>query len=114
MKPGMTTVATFTEPEKAETVKRSLEEAGISAIVEDQSKLQKFWYGSKSLASQKVLVEDSAAKKAEQFLKEADVREHILSGEIRCPQCASARVDYPQLTRKFMTTTFGELFCFLC
>ena len=113
MKSGKTIVATFSEAEKAQVVKNSLEQAGISATVDDESKLQRLFFLSKPLASQRVYVDDQDFEKSRQFLRGADARDHILNGEVRCLQCGSARVDYPQFTRKFMTTTLVELFCLL-
>jgi hypothetical protein len=108
-----TTVATFSDMDKAEGVKKRLQEAGISAEVVDESNLQKFWFMSKPLAADKVVVEQKDFEKAREFLKAADAEDHILNGEIRCPQCKSARVEYPQFTRRFMTTTLVEVFCLL-
>ncbi|HZM01697.1 MAG TPA: hypothetical protein VFC44_01625 [Candidatus Saccharimonadales bacterium] len=108
-----TTVATFSDIEKAEGVKKRLAEAGIPAEVLDESNLQKFWFFSKPLAADKVVVDQHDFDKAREFLQAADAQDHILDGEIRCPQCGSARIDYPQFTRRFMTTTFVEVFCLL-
>jgi hypothetical protein len=113
MKTGKTVVATFSEAEKAQVVADRLNQGGIGATVEDQSKLQRIFFLSKPLASQKVYVDDKEFEKARQFLREADAKDHILNGEIRCLQCGSARVEYPQFTRKFMTTTLVEIFCIL-
>jgi transposase-like protein len=113
MKAGKTVVATFGEAEKAEAVKTRLEQAGIPAVVGDESKLQKFIYLSRPLASQKVYVNDEDCEKARQFLKEAHAQDHILDGEVRCPDCGSPRVEYPQFTRKFLMTTLVELACWL-
>jgi hypothetical protein len=113
MKSGMTIVATFSDGEKAQVVESRLKQAGISATVDDESKLQRFFFLSNPLASQRVYVDDKDFEKARQFLREADVTDHVLSGEVRCLQCGSARVDYPQFTRNFMTTTLVELFCLL-
>jgi len=113
MKSGMTIVATFSNVQKAQVVESRLKQAGISATVDDESKLQRFFFLSNPLASQRVYVDDKDFEKARQFLREADVTDHVLSGEVRCLQCGSARVDYPQFTRKFMTTTLVELFCLL-
>ena len=109
----MTIVATFSDVQKAQVVESRLKQAGISATVDDESKLQRFFFLSTPLASQRVYVDDKDFEKARQFLREADARDHILNGEVRCLQCGSARVDYPQFTRKFMTTTLVELFCLL-
>ena len=111
MKAGKTIVATFSDNEKAKAVKNRLEQAGISAVVHDESKLQRFVFLCKPLASQRVYVDDKELEEARHLLKEADARDHILNGEVRCLQCGSARVDYPQFTRKFMTTTLVQLFC---
>ncbi|HUD48147.1 MAG TPA: hypothetical protein VMR33_15045 [Candidatus Baltobacteraceae bacterium] len=108
-----TTVATFSDLEKAKEVQSRLAQAGVQAEVLDESNLQKFWFLSKPLASDKVVVDEKDFEKARQFLQAADVNDHILDGEIRCPQCKSASIDYPQFTRKFMTTTLVEVFCLL-
>ncbi len=113
MKPGKTIVATFNEAEKAQLVRDALEQAGIRALVDDESRLQRLLFLSKPLASQKVYVADGDFQRARQLLAEANTRDHILNGEIRCLECGSARVEYPQFTRKFMTTTLVELFCLL-
>lgn len=108
-----TTVATFSDLEKARAVKDRLAQAGIAAEVLDESNLQKYWFLSKPLASDKVVVEEKDFQKAYLALQAADAQDHILAGEIRCPKCGSASVDYPQFTRKFITTTFVEVFCLL-
>jgi hypothetical protein len=113
MKPGMSRVATFNEADKAEVVKNRLQQAGINAAIVDESKLEKYFYMSKPLASQKVYVEDKDLRRAREFLEDADRQDHILNSEVRCVQCGSVRVEYPQFPRKFITTTFVELFCFL-
>jgi len=113
MKPGMSRVATFSEPEKAEAVKNRLRQAGINATVVDQSELQRYFFMCETLASQKVYVDEKDYERARQFLKDADAQDHLLSNQVCCPQCKSVRVEYPQFTRKFITTTLVEIFCFL-
>ena len=107
------TVATFSDIEKAQEVRRRLVEAGIQAEVIDESNLQKFWFLSKPLAADKVVVDAKDFEKARVVLQAADAQDHVLQGEIRCPQCGSANLEYPQFTRKFMTTTLVEVLCFL-
>jgi len=107
-------VATFNDLEKAEAVKIKLEQAGIPARVLDQSKLQRFIYLSKPLACDKVLVNEADYEKARNFLRVSDAQDHILQHEVHCLQCGSPHVDYPQFTRKFITTTFfGVLFALM-
>jgi hypothetical protein len=107
------TVATFSDMEKAQEVRRRLQEAGIHAEVVDESNLQKFWFLSKPLAADKVVVAEKDFERARKVLQAADEQDHVLQGEVRCPQCGSADVEYPQFTRKFMTTTFVEVLCLL-
>jgi len=107
------TVATFSDIEKAQEVKRRLEEAGIQAEVNDESNLQKFWFMSKPLAADKVVVDEKDFENARKALQAVDAQDHVLQGEVRCAQCGSADVQYPQFTRKFMTTTLVEVLCFL-
>jgi hypothetical protein len=113
MRQKQATVATFSDLEKAQAVQSRLTQAGIPAEVYDESKLQKFWFLSKPLAADKVVVHEKDFDKAREFLQAADARDHVLQGEIRCPQCGSANLEYPQFTRKFMTTTLVEVLCFL-
>src|SRR5271156_687414 len=108
-----TTVATFSDLEKARKVKNRLAQEGILAEVLDESNLQKYWFLSRHLASDKVVVDEKDFEKARLALQAADAQDHLLEGEIRCPKCSSASVDYPQFTRKFMTTTLVEVFCLL-
>jgi hypothetical protein len=55
-------------------------------------------------------VKDEDANKARQFLKTTG---DLLQGQICCLQCGSPRVEYPQFTRKFITTTAADLACLL-
>jgi hypothetical protein len=113
MREKHTTVATFNDLEKAQEVRNRLAAAGIPAEVYDESKLQKFWFLSKPLAADKVVVDAKDFDKARLALQAADAQDHILEGEMLCPQCGSPDIEYPQFTRKFMTTTLVEVLCFL-
>lgn len=106
-------MATFSDREKAERVVTRLVEAGIPAELHDEAKLQKFWFASKPLAGEKVLVDEKDFDRACQFLEGVEQKEDILCGEVRCPKCGGADVQYPQFTRKFIMTTFVEVLCFL-
>jgi predicted Zn-ribbon and HTH transcriptional regulator len=106
-------LATFNEREKAEQVRKRLEEEGIQAEVYDEGKLQRFWFMSKPLAEKKILVEEDDYEKARALMDGLDVKEDLLHHAVRCPQCNSPRVQYPQFTRKFLTPTLVEIFCLL-
>jgi DNA-directed RNA polymerase subunit M/transcription elongation factor TFIIS len=113
MKEKHSTVATFSDMDKAQEVKDRLIKEGIAAEVNDESNLQKFWFLSKPLAADKVIVDEKDFERARVALEAADAQDHVLDGEIRCPKCGSADVQYPQFTRKFLTTQLVEVFCFL-
>jgi hypothetical protein len=104
----MEVVATFNDVEEAQAAKADLERAGIDAKVVDESKLQKFIFLSKALACDRVLVKETDFDKARLVLLSADVQDHVLRHEVRCINCGSPKVQYPQFTRNFVTTTvFG-------
>jgi hypothetical protein len=106
----MTVVATFNDAEKSELVKDRLEKEGIHAATFDESKLQRFWFLSRPLANHRVCVKNQDAQRARQFLKTTG---DLLQGEICCLKCGSPRVEYPQFTRKNLTTTAAEMACCL-
>lgn len=107
-------VATFSDREKAEAVRKQLEEMGVPARVADESILQRFWFVSKPLGAEKVVVEEKDFERAMQALAAAEAKDHqLMQGAIKCPQCGSSNVQYPQFTRKFMTTTMVEVLCLL-
>ncbi|MDQ6632157.1 MAG: DUF2007 domain-containing protein [Verrucomicrobiota bacterium] len=104
-------VASFNEMDKAEVLRQRLEEAGIHAEVYDESKWQKFWFMSKPLADKKIRVEEKDFEKAKAVLEGLDHTEDALHDAVRCPQCGSPQVEYPQFTRKFITPILIEIFC---
>jgi hypothetical protein len=113
MKHRKLTVATFSDFDKAEVVKDRIEKAGIPAEIYDESELQRLWFLSRPLANEKVKVDEKDFDRARHVLEAADTSEQLLHCEIKCPQCGSPLVEYPQFTRKFVTTTLVEVFCLL-
>lgn len=107
------TVATFNEKDKAEAVRRRLEQAGIHADIYDESKVQKFWFFSEHLAGEKLRVDERDFERTREILVGLDAKEHVLDTAVRCPECGSSRIEYPQFTRKFITPTLVEIFTVL-
>ncbi|MBA4148000.1 MAG: DUF2007 domain-containing protein [Verrucomicrobia bacterium] len=103
-------VASFEDKPKAEEVRNRLEQAGIHAEVYDESKIQKYWFLSEPHASEKVRVNEEDFEKAREVLKAFDGNDTPCGGAVRCPECSSCRVEYPQFTRKFITPTLIEIF----
>lgn len=106
MKNRKEVAATFSDLDDAQSAKGELERAGIHAKIHDDSKFQRFIFLSKPLACKKVLVREDQYEKARHVLDEAELRNHVLQGEIRCLRCGSPHVVYPQFRSRFITTTF--------
>ena len=94
-------VATFGQRAKAEPLKQRLREAGIYAEINDEL-LKKLWLHSPEPAVfVRVEVPEDSFERACQLLRQWDTPDGVLREAIRCPECRSLRVAYPQFTRKF-------------
>src|SRR5205807_2646108 len=98
----MVTIATFHEPAKAKHLKTRLQEAGVKADIHNDARLQMV-AGAHPLANAKVLVEEDQFEQANKLMHEWETNDPDIGAAIRCPQCGSSRLEYPQLTRKFLT-----------
>jgi transposase-like protein len=106
----MVTIATFNEAAKAKRLKERLQEAGIKADVHNEGHLQQVAFMSKPQANNKVMVEDQDFERVQQLMVEWESTDpDIATALIRCPQCHSSRIEYPQLTRKFMTPALASV-----
>ncbi len=106
----MVTIATFNEAAKARDLKGRLLQAGIRADVHDEGHLQTVAFMSKPQANNKVLVEDNDFERVQELMVGWEATDpDIASALIRCPQCGSSRIEYPQLTRKFMTPAVASV-----
>jgi DNA-directed RNA polymerase subunit M/transcription elongation factor TFIIS len=121
----MVTIATFNNSQPAERFREWLEHAGIPAKVLDQRLLQKIWFLARPYSSFHVNIDRDSFEQAHALLSEAGEHSQLLAEAIRCPQCGSLRVEYPQMTRKFALpslvahglTLFGikhEFYCQAC
>jgi predicted Zn-ribbon and HTH transcriptional regulator len=93
-------VALFSNSAKAEPLKQRLIQAGIQAEVHEELGLEKLWFVSKHSAGARLEVPADRFERAYQLLLDWDTAEDALREAIRCPECKSLRVDYPQFTRK--------------
>jgi hypothetical protein len=100
----MVTIATFNEPTKARHLKERLQQKGVNADVHNEGHLQSVAFMSKPQANAKVMVDEKDFDAAHKLMVDWETSEPDLGGSaIRCPQCQSPRIEYPQLTRKFLT-----------
>jgi hypothetical protein len=110
----MVTIATFNEPAKAKNLKRRFQQAGLHADIHNEAPLQQVAFMSRPQANAKVMVEDADFERAQRLMVEWEASDpDIAAAAIRCPQCGSSRIEYPQMTRKFMTPAVVALLCAL-
>ena len=60
-------------------------------------------FRSEPQANAKVLVTEEDFEEANKLMVEWEASDPQIGSAIRCPQCKSPRIEYPQLTRKFIT-----------
>lgn len=100
----MVTIATFNEAAKAKRLKDRLQQAGIKADIHNEGHLQTMAFMSKPQANVKVQVDDNDFERGQQLMVEWETTDpDIAAAVIRCPQCGSSQIEYPQLTRKALT-----------
>ncbi len=104
-------VALFSDRTEAEPIRQRLVKAGVVAEIQEELWLQKLWYVSKQAAGVSVGVPANQLERAESLLLTWDLADGALSHAIRCPQCKSLHVDYPQFARNSVLTNFAMGFC---
>jgi hypothetical protein len=97
-------LALFQDRSAAAELQDHLYKAGISSEVHDELQLERLWFVSKSAAGARLEVPLQQWERATQLLIEWDSLDEALLGAVRCPECKSLRVDYPQVTRKSLLT----------
>ncbi len=107
----LVTVATFNDWEKADALRLRFDAAGIPAQLFDEGFTQRiWWFVSKPKAQMRVRVEKERSEEALALLGKWDEEEGILSDAVRCPECGSSRIEYPQFSRRAgLTIFFGFL-----
>ena len=106
---NMVTVATFNEPSKAEPLQQRLEKAGIHAEICDESRYEWSWFVTKPIAAIRLKVHKQDFENGRRLIREWDSTDGVLREAVRCPQCGSSRVEYPQFTRKFLLPNIVSL-----
>ena len=110
----MVTIATLNEPAKAKELKARLQQAGLRADIHNEGPLQAVGFMSRPQANVKVLVEDNDFERAQGLMIEWEASDPVIaSALVRCPQCGSSRIEYPQMTRKFLTPALVGVLCAL-
>jgi hypothetical protein len=86
---------------KAEPLRQRLESAGIHAEIHDELRLEKLWESDKRAPFVRLEVPADDFERACDLLHQWDAADGALRDALRCPECKSLRMSYPQFTRKF-------------
>ena len=105
----MVTIATFNEQSKAKHLRDRLQQAGVNADIIGEGHLQRVAFMSKPQANVKVKVDEKDFEKAQNLMVEWEKSDPDIGSALRCPQCGSAEIEYPQLTRKFLTPAMASV-----
>jgi len=103
------TVATFNEAGPAEALKDRLDKAGLHAEVMDESSTQAIFFMSREpRAHMRVRVRKEEFETAKKLIRDWE-KDGVMSLAVRCPQCGSSRVEYPQFSRRTAGSVFFAL-----
>ena len=96
-------IVTFNELPSAQKLQQQLEQAGIPARIHDETKIERFWFMCEPLAAVHVEVQKTDYLRALRMIEESAALRATMAAAERCPECHSPRVEFPQITRKFLT-----------
>lgn len=100
------TLATFNEAGPAESLKDRLHDAGFHAEVMDDSSAQAIFFMNRHpKAHMHVQVRKEEFDTARTRLRDWE-SDGVMSQAVRCPQCGSSRIEFPQFSRR----TAGSMF----
>ena len=102
-------VATFNDRAPAEQLREQFGQAGVRATLNDESRLERIWFMSEPLAAVHVEVSQPDYLRARQLLADWEKTSELMREAVRCPECSSSRIEFPQITRKFFTPAFFQL-----
>lgn len=100
-------VALFADRAKAEPVQQRLAREGFHAIIEVRPPLAALWFVSRRAACARLEVPGHQFEQAEQFLLDWDAAEGALRQAVRCPECHSLQVVYPQYAEHSLLTNLA-------
>jgi len=100
-------VVLFTDRARAQPIRQRLIESGLNAEFNDSPTLPKLWFVSRARAGVRIEVPEEQFGSAEQLLLDWDEAEGALHDAIRCPECGSLRVEYPQFAKNSLLTNLA-------
>jgi hypothetical protein len=102
-------LATFQELEPAQQLQTRLKSAGITSTIQDDSRLQRMWFIHTPIAPYHVEVLREDFENASRTIRQWSDTGQEIKGALCCPSCHSLRVEFPQITRKFVLPSIGSL-----
>lgn len=104
------TVATFNERQPAERAATRLREAGFNSEILDETNEQKWQLlNFTPRAHMRVRVPKDEGERAQDQLELWDKADGIMKEAVRCPDCGSSRVEFPQFTRRSLLGAWPAL-----
>ena len=103
-------VATFHDRAPAQALCQELRNAGVQALIHDESKLERFSFMSEPLAAVHVEVPQPDYLTTRQMLSSGERTGPLMQAAVRCPDCGSSRIEFPQISRKFFMPVVETLF----
>jgi len=107
----MVTILTFDGPVEAQALKQRFEAAGVPAHVLDERRQQRYRFLAEERAGIHLQVAREDFERARQLAVEWEATDLGIKQAVYCPQCKSSRVEFPQVTRKFL---MPSVYAFLC
>lgn len=103
-------VATFNERAPARVLQERLAAAGMDAVLHDETKLERYWFMAEPVAAMHIEVPRRRYLEARRLIGDWDRQDGILREAVRCPECRGSRIEFPQITRKFLTPMLMRFF----
>ena len=98
-------LAIFKHESEARALEECLKQHGFEVRTRNDRKVQVLWYLSPPRATFRVQVCAKNAAAAEEFVETDHAAGLLAHRAIHCPSCKSLKVEYPQMTRRFVTPT---------
>src|ERR1700712_2448534 len=93
------TVATFNDQAPAEALKDRFIDAGLHSDLLDESGTQALMgLTTHPKAHMRVRVRKEEYEQAKKLVAEWDERDGVMREAVKCPQCGSSRIEYPQFS----------------
>lgn len=100
-----TNVAVFKHESDARALENRLRQQGFEVRTRNDTKLQLFWFLAPPRATFRVQVGAKAAHAVCEFMETEPSAGLLARRAIHCPACQSLKIQYPQMTRRFITPT---------